>query len=377
MKIAEIVPAFPPQHGGMGYVCLHNALELKRRGHDVTIFTLKKNGFDYGNEAGEVMGMKVVRLKAAIGLGDGGMIPRLCSRLKGFDVVHLHYPFYGGAEYVYLASLKGPKYMITYHMDVYGDTLLKKPIIATYEKAFMKTILRGATLIGALTTAHLKSSKAAKLIDWDKVIEMPNGVDIKVFTPAKKNAALIERYGLTNKTVALFVGNLQPFKRLDLLINAIEEIGDDRLALLVIGGGYNEDEYKKLVKDKGLEKQIIFAGAHSPEEGLPAHYNLGDFIVLPSTHSESFGLVVLEAMASGKPAIVTDLPGPASLVEEASDGFIVKAGDLQDLKEKILLLHKDPALRAQMGEVARKKVVAKYDWFKIGARLEEALLNII
>ncbi len=377
MKIAEVIAIFPPHHGGMGYVCLHNALELKRRGHEVTVFTLKKTGFDYGDEACEVMGLKVVRLKAALGLGDGGMVPGLCSRLKGFDVVHLHYPFYGGAEYVYLASRRGPKYMLTYHMDVYGDTLIKKPIIAAYEKAFMKTILRGAALIGALSSAHLKSSKAAELIDWDRVVELPNGVDMKNFSPAEKNAELLERYGLTNKSVILFVGNLQPFKRLDLIIDAVSEIADDSLALLVIGSGYNEDEYKARVKDKGLEKQVVFAGAHSPTDDLPAHYNLGDFLVLPSTHSESFGLVVLEAMASGRPAIVSDLPGPASLVDDGKDGFIVKAGDLQDLKEKILLLHKDPALRLRMGEAARKKVIAKYDWHEIGARLEDALLGII
>ncbi|VAW37971.1 hypothetical protein MNBD_DELTA02-395, partial [hydrothermal vent metagenome] len=349
MKIAEVIAVFPPHHGGMGYVCLHNALELKRRGHDVTVFTLKKSGFDYGDEENEVMGLKVVRLKAALRIGDGGMVPGLCSRLKGFDAVHLHYPFYGGAEYVYLASLKGPKYMITYHMDVYGDTLLKKPVIAAYEKAFMKTILRGASLIGALTTAHLRSSKAAQLIDWDKVIDMPNGVDTGVFTPAQKNKELLERYGLKDKTVILFVGNLQPFKRLDLLIDAVEETGDDSLALLVVGSGYNEEEYRTMVKDKGLGMRVIFAGAHSPGGDLPAHYNLGDLLVLPSTHSESFGLVVLEAMASGRPAIVSDLPGPASLIEDGKEGFIVKAGDLQELKEKISLLHKNPALRTQMG----------------------------
>ncbi len=377
MKIAEVIAIFPPHHGGMGHVCLHNSLQLKGLGHEVTVFTLSKTGFDYGEEKNEVMGLRVVRLKPTIGLGDGGMVPGLFSRLKNFDVVHLHYPFYGGAEYVYLASLKGPKYMITYHMDVFGDTLLKKPIIATYEKAFMKTILRGASLVGALTTAHLKSSKAATLIDWNKVIEMPNGVDTESFTPAKKDKVLIEKYGLKNKTVALFVGNIQPFKRLDLIVNAMADLNDDSLALLVVGGGYAEAECRQLVEEKNLQTKVIFAGPQSAHEALPAHYNLADFLVLPSTHSEAFPLVVLEAMASGKPVIVSDLPGPSSIVKDTFDGLIVKAGDLQDLKEKIFFLHKDPAMRLRMGAEARKKVIEKYGWDKIGADLEQALLSII
>jgi len=378
MKIAEIVPAFPPQHGGMGYVCLHNSLELMRRGHEVTVFTLGHNAAEYGDEENLVQGLPVVRLKTPLVMGDGGVVPGLYSRLKGFDVAHLHYPFYGGAEYVYLASLVGRvKYIVTYHMDVRGNTSVKKPIIWAYEKALMKKILQKAALICALTRAHLKSSKAAPLVDWGKVIELPNGVDTEKFRPREKDKGLLEKYGLKGKTVVLFVGNLQPFKRLDLLIAALEERRDNNLTLLVVGGGYNEEKYKRFVKEKRLEKRVVFAGPQSPEGALPAHYNLGDFLVLPSTHSESFGLVVLEAMASGMPAIVSDLPGPATLIEDGKDGFIVEAGELRLLKEKIELLHGNPALRAKMGETARKKVVAAYDWREIGERLERALLSII
>jgi glycosyltransferase involved in cell wall biosynthesis len=378
MKIAEIVAAFPPQHGGMGYVCLHNSLELKRLGHDVTVFTLGNPNFDYGAEERIVMGLPVVRLSSPIALGDAAAVPALYSHLKAFDVAHLHYPFYGGAEYVYLALLRTSlKYMITYHMDVYGDSTLKKAIIWAYEKALMKRIIRGAGVVGALSLAHLKSSKVADIVDWAKVVDMPNGIDAETFKPAEKDAGLLKKYNLEDKTVVLFVGNLQPFKRLDLIIDAIADIGDDTLALLVVGDGYNQAEYKELAIKKGLANSVVFAGAHSPEGDLPAHYNLGDFLVLPSTHSESFGLVVLEAMASGKPVIVSDLPGPATLVDEGNDGFIVKAGDKMALKEKIELLHRDPKLRARMGQAAMSKTIKKYNWQDIGARLERALKKIV
>jgi glycosyltransferase involved in cell wall biosynthesis len=207
-------------------------------------------------------------------------------------------------------------------------------------------------------------------------VEIPNGVDTERFHPRTKDPELVVRYRLAGKTVALFVGNLQPFKRLDLLIDAIAAIDDPDLVLLVVGGGYGEGRYKAQVRDLGIGHRVVFAGPKKPEEGLPAHYALGDFLVLPSTHSESFGLVVLEAMASGKPVIVSSLPGPAALVEEGRDGLIARAGDLRDLSDKIGELASDQGRREAMGKNAREKVLALYGWDRIGEILEAVLLDV-
>ena len=93
MKIAEVIATFPPHHGGMGYVCYHNALELARRGHEVTVFTLDHGRQSYDDDPGE---FKIVRLRTPMMYGDGGIVPQLFSGLKGFDIIHLHYPFFGG-----------------------------------------------------------------------------------------------------------------------------------------------------------------------------------------------------------------------------------------------------------------------------------------
>jgi glycosyltransferase involved in cell wall biosynthesis len=185
MKIAEVIATFPPYHGGMGYVCFHNSRELALRGHDVTVFTLDYRRLPYDNDP---IDFKVVRLQSPFTYGDGGMVPQLYSRLKGFDIIHLHYPFFGGAEYVYVASIfRRQKYFLTYHLDVHGTTFLKRLIIGVYEPILMKRILGRATLIGALSLEHLKSSKAARMIDWDKLVKMPNGVDVERFQPREKD----------------------------------------------------------------------------------------------------------------------------------------------------------------------------------------------
>lgn len=375
MKIAELVATFPPHHGGMGYVCFHNALELAKRGHDVTVFTLDHGRSDYGDYQHP---FKVVRLKSPIISGDAGIVPQLISRLRGFDIVHLHYPFFGGAEYVWLVSvLRGKRYFLTYHMDVSGTTFLKRVILNAYELTLTRPIISRAAGIGALTRAHLQSSKIGGLVNWSKVIEVPNGVDVQKFVPGDKDQKLIEKYGLANKVVALFVGNLQPFKGVHLLVNAIAELNNPNIVLLIVGGGYGEQAIRSQVKALRVENQVIFAGPQSPEGALPDHYRLGDFLVLPSTHSEAFPLVVLEAMASGLPAVVSSLPGPSQLVKDEKDGLIVPIGDVQTLAEKIRYLATHPEASRKMGVNARNKVVANNSWKKIGEHLESLLEKLI
>jgi glycosyltransferase involved in cell wall biosynthesis len=357
----------------MGSVCLYNARELIKRGHDVTVFTLDYGGLSYDDPDY----LNIVRMKTPFIYGDGGIAPQLYSMLKGFDVMHLHFPFYGSAEYVYMASLlRGQKYFLTYHSDVYGTTLLKKTIISAYNKLLLKRLVSRAALVGALSLEHLRSTRVAPFLDWDRVVEIPNGIDIDKFKPREKSQELLEKHGLDGKVVVLFVGNFQVYKGLHFLIEAISRIEDEKVSLLIVGGGYEEKRYREQVLTMGLQHRVVFAGPKSPEEDLPFYYNLSDFIVLPSTHTESFGMVALEAMASGKPAIVSSIPGPSQLVSDGEDGLITKVADVNDLKEKIEFLARDENKRLDMGRIARKKAVEQYSWEGIGRNLEKYLLRI-
>src|SRR3990167_4556854 len=111
MKIAHVVSTFSQQIGGMGSVCYNEAKRLAESGHEVTVFTLKYLGVIY-NDAN--FPFKVVRLKPLIKLGDAGLVPQILKYLQGFDLFHLHYPFYGGAEWLCFSKIP---LVITYHMD--------------------------------------------------------------------------------------------------------------------------------------------------------------------------------------------------------------------------------------------------------------------
>ncbi len=375
MKIAHIIATFPPYHGGMGYICYHNARVLADRGHDVTVFTLEHGRLGY---EGDPTTFRIERMKPLLLHGDAGMVPGLVSKLPKFDMLHLHYPFFGGAEYVYLTSvLKGKQYFLTYHMDVHGDSPLKKSVIRLYEPLLLKRIVQQASGICSPGVEYLRSTKAAPFIPWQLHTDVIyGGVDTDLFHPGPKNPELIEKHQLQGKVVVLFVGNLIPFKGLPLLIEAVRNIRNESIVLLVVGGGYHETAYREMVVRERLQNRIIFAGPQSPRGLLPEYYNLADFLVLPSTHSESFGLVVLEAMATGKPAIVSSLPGPSQLVSPGHDGHIVPIGDVKALSERIMDLAASDEARRWMGENARQKIQAHYSWEKIGVQLESAYLAI-
>lgn len=376
MKIAEVVAVYPPYPGGTGYVCYHNARELAKRGHEVTVFTLDIGQLRHSDNQSE---FAIVRLKTPFMFGGAGIVPQLYSMLRVFDVVHLHYPFFGGAEYVYLASLlQGKRYFLTYHQDVRGDSFLKKLFLGLYEQLLLKGIIRRATKLGMLSVEHLKSSKVAAFLDWEKVVEMPNGVDTDIFSPREKDPTLVQRYGLKNKTVILFVGHLLPFKGLHILLDAFSKLKSENVVLIVVGVGSSEHEYKKITAEKGLRDRVIFAGYKTQKDELPAYYNTCDFLILPSIGApESFGMVILEAMASGKPVIVSALPGPSQLVENGVDGLIFAVADPEDLKQKIEYLLQEPDKRRVMGTAARKKVLEQYSWSRIGDRLEKILSGIV
>ncbi|MFZ5572838.1 MAG: glycosyltransferase family 4 protein [Thermodesulfobacteriota bacterium] len=376
MKIAHVIATFPPYHGGMGYICYHNARVLADRGHDVTVFTLEHGRLGY--EADPTT-FRIERMKPLLLYGDAGMVPSLVSKLTTFDMVHLHYPFFGGAEYVYWGSIvKGKPYFLTYHMDVHGDTPLKKAVIRCYEPLFLKRIVQQAAGICSPGIPYLKSTKAAAFIPWHRHTDvMYGGVDTQLFQPTVKNHDIIRQHQLEGKTVVLFVGNLIPFKGLHLLIEAIGSIPESSIVLLIVGGGYHEAEYRNKVNRSRLQERVIFAGPQSPQGLLTAYYNIADFLVLPSTHSESFGLVVLEAMASGKPVIVSALPGPSQLIDPGKDGYAVPIGDVEALSKAIMELAGAEKRRNKMGEAARRKVLSHYSWERIGAQLESVYRGII
>ena len=163
--------------------------------------------------------------------------------------------------------------------------------------------------------------------------------------------ALEEHYG--NGPWLLFVGVLRYYKGLNYLIDAMQQIP---ARLVIVGQGPEEPALREQVAQLGLQDRIIFAGAVSDAE-LPAYYRLASLFCLPaSERSEAFGLVQVEALASGLPIVCTELGTGTSYVnKDGESGLVVAPRDASVLPSAILRLLNDEALRRRLADGARQR----------------------
>jgi glycosyltransferase involved in cell wall biosynthesis len=370
VRIAHVTATFPPYYAGTGLVCYYNARELARRGHEVHVFTAQVEGALLEEE---IEGFQVHRLKPWFRFGNAPFMPGLLM-LKGFDLIHLHHPFIFGAEMVRLvSSLRRVPYVLTHHNDLIGNGF-RKPLFEIYRLFTARFVFRGASLILAVTKDHALAGVHSKLLIslMNKLVEHPNGVDVEIFSPQTEKDR--SKYKLPeNSQVILFVGALDSahyYRRVDLLLKAFRRLGDEELFLLLVGGGNLVDDLKMLAQQLDVEKRTRFLGNISHEQ-LPQLYNLADVVVLPSSIQESFGLVLVEAMACGTPVITSNLPGVQGIVEDGVNGYLVPPADEDELTLTLRqFLSLSPAKRREIGAAGRRKVESKFTWQLAGERLE-------
>jgi len=159
-------------------------------------------------------------------------------------------------------------------------------------------------------------------------------------------------------------------------MQAVKALQKPDVYLMIVGDGDMRTTYEQISRDLGIEAQTRFLGK-VVNEGLPAVYNAADVVVLPSQLQESFGMVLIEAMACAKPVIASDIPGVRSVVTDRVDGLLVRPGDCADLAEKLASLLENEAQRQAMGAKGRAKVEAKYSWSGIITKLEQLYEGVI
>jgi glycosyltransferase involved in cell wall biosynthesis len=188
--------------------------------------------------------------------------------------------------------------------------------------------------------------------DPAKLKILPRGLDIELFTPARRKPAFWEKFTAVNGQVRLlYVGRISREKDLDVLAEAYGRLRDERLPvqLFIVGHGPYS---KKLAQ---LLPEAVFTGYLTGME-LATAYASADIFVFPST-TDTFGNVILEAQASGVPVIVSDSGGPKELVEDKTNGLVTRSRDVDDLMRAIRSLATDKAERKRMGAAARKSVI--------------------
>ncbi|HEY1011086.1 MAG TPA: glycosyltransferase family 4 protein [Herpetosiphonaceae bacterium] len=370
MRIAHVTATFPPYRGGTGNVCFHNARELARAGHEAHVFTSAIPGAP----ARETLdGVLVHRLRPLLRVGNAPVLPGLLTALRGFDLIHLHYPFFGGELSALAARLAGAPLVVTYHQDVFLAGAL-----GVAERILRHTVgrlaLRSARRVLFTSRDYGEASYARALLRGreDRIGELPNGVDAERFSPGPAAAGLRERLGVPAAApVALLVAGLDrahAFKGVDVLLAALARLPDAWAVL--VGDGDLRPSYAAQAAALGVAGRVRFAGRVATDE-LPEFYRLADVGVLPSvTMGEAFGLVLLESMACARPVVASNLPGVRTVVDDGADGLLAPPGDAAALADALGSLLSDPGRRQAMGERGRLKAEQRYSWPRIGERLE-------
>ena len=372
LKVAHVTATFPPYWAGTGNVAYHNARLLFERGHDVTVFTART---ERSHELTHPF--KVEYLPVVFSLGNAPFTPSLVSRLRGFDLIHLHYPYIFGAELALLAArLYNIPLVLTYHNKLQETHPVKQTLFNLYNTLVEPVLLREAKKVFGVTGGHL-ASLHPKLAASARVTELSNGVDTAQFKPQANGVR--EELGVSqSKPVALFVGALDQahrFKNVDGLLRAFANLTLDA-ELWIMGDGDLRSSLETLARELGLGSKVRFLGKRSPHE-LPPFYTAANVAVLPSTSVESFGLVLIEAMACATPVIASALPGVKSLVREGVDGCLVPPSDLEALTKGLAHMLSNPERSQKMGQVGCEKVRRSYDWNVIGERLETLYAEVI
>jgi glycosyltransferase involved in cell wall biosynthesis len=325
-------------------------------------------------------GFDVHRLAPVFSSGNAHLLPGL-GLIDGFDLLHLHYPFFGGELVGMAARNRQSPLVITYHHDVVLRGW-KGQIEKFLRWSIERWLLHSASAITFTSQDYAQTSVIRSCLHGyqGRIAIIPNGVDPYYFHRGSELAIPGRfRQQRSNDFIILLVARLDQahyFKGVEVLLRALKLL-PSRVKGLVVGDGDLRSHYEEISRKLNLDTRVIFTGTASQAQ-LRAYYQLADLTVLPSTTAgEAFGLVLLESLACGIPVIASDLPGVRTVVDEGQDGFLVEPGHAQHLADKILFLYQNKPIAEQMGRRGRKKVEENYRWTKIIDRLEEVYFKVL
>lgn len=207
-----------------------------------------------------------------------------------------------------------------------------------------------------VNSEHYRKAWSERGIDPIKLKILPRGLDTTLFHSGQRREGFWEKYGkLTDEIGILYVGRVSREKDLEVLVKACDLLAEShpQIRPLIVGDGPFLEEMRKLLP------RGCFTGYLAGID-LARAYASADLFVFPST-TDTFGNVIIEAQASGLPCIVSDVGGPAELIENGVDGWIVKGLDAAELARAIVSLAENPELRGQMALRSRSRVENR-DW---------------
>lgn len=369
LRVLEATQRFPPAVGGVERHVAQLTRELRARGVQVEVATtdLQRDEPFARLPPGEAPLEAGVRRHRALpwGVAPHGLGIAAPGQLADLlrtecDVVHAHAFGYAPTWFGRLASaLREIPLVVTPHVDEGSGSSLSR--------AYARLVARG-TLVGAARVIALTRLEAAYLerlgVPRDRLRVLPNGIDLEEFrgvAPSPPHPGLR----------LLFVGRVYPRQKgLDTLVDALARLPPSLGAeLRVVGEDWGARAgLEARARRLGVLDRITFTG-RVPRAELLTEYGRSDLVVVPSRF-EPFGIVLLEAMAAGRPVVASRTGGIPEVVEEDRTARLVSPGDPVELSEALTALGEDPGRARALGEAGRERVV-RFSWPVLAPRFVE------
>ncbi|HEX78079.1 MAG TPA: glycosyltransferase family 4 protein [Dehalococcoidia bacterium] len=368
MKVAQISPYDFAYPGGVTSHICHLSRQLALRGHQIKIIAPCSRGVPSSE-------IEVIPLGRPIPVPSSGsyarvaLSPGLSSQVKSllarehFDILHIHEPFTPMLPITVVRLASEPKVgtFHAFHGKPRGYALFKPVLSRWFRRLAACTAVSRPAL--DFVSRHFPGNYEI----------IPNGIDLGRF----HSEVLPIPELCDGKRNILFVGRPEKRKGLKYLLRAYRELKREfpDLRLLVVGPGTHlRQRYERLAQKYHLE-DVVFTGYVSDAD-LPRYYRSAEVFCAPATGQESFGIVLLEAMAMGTPVVATNIDGYASVMEHGVQGLLVPPRREEALAQAIATLLDNPALGKEMGARGRL-TAADYSWKLIARRVEELYLRLL
>ena len=372
MRIALVCPYnILETSGGVGEVVTHLRSELKKKGHSVKIITPRPNKFRGKVPVDYILMGTSAKFNAGLATDgawtynlDDEEIAEILDKEK-FDVINFHEPW-APILARQILPVSDAAHVGTFHANLI-DSVAAKSLVNLF-LPYGRGIGDKLDLVTAVSPAP-----AQVLLDKDpnhRIVKtmkyIPNGIDLHKFQTRPSSAVKHP----TMKTI-LYIGRLEGRKGVKYLIKAYHELTSrrDDVQLMIAGSGPDEQKLRDYVAEFSVPR-VTFLGYISDQDKIH-HLHRADTFCSPAHRGESFGVVLLEAMATACPAVAGDNIGYQSVMQETGAISLVNPMDTIDFARRLELMTYDKALRKVWTDWA-KKYVKKFDWPLVASQYEAA-----
>jgi glycosyltransferase involved in cell wall biosynthesis len=382
MRIAFFTNCYKPLINGVVTSIVYLKEAYEKKGHQIYIFAPKVE--DYIDQEKNIFRYRSINLtnkvKYPIAIPLSFKAKKVITEFNP-DLIHIHHPFVLSSVAIMYSKQLGIPKILTIHTqyDQYAYYVAPLPQKLTQE-VIKKIVSNLADKTDCIVTPSESMKALIKNYGMKNRIEViPNAIKLSTFREKNELECLkiSKRFNLKeDEKIILFVGRVATEKSIDKIIKAlgiIKKHGISKTKLLIVGNGPARDELTHLVQALGVEEEVIFCGEVNYEE-IRYYYKIADVFTMASA-SESFGIVTIEALASGLPVLAVKAPGAMDILTDGFDGLLTD-DNIEHFAKALEKIIRDPELRERLSKGALK-TSAKYSINMISERMLNLYREII